>query len=47
VDDHIKTEDDSFCVLSLADMTTFKMKPESEIILSSSPKNESKLNLIA
>jgi hypothetical protein len=28
-------------------MTTFKMKPESEIILSSSPKNESKLNLIA
>jgi hypothetical protein len=45
-DDHIKTGDDSTCVLSLADMTTFVMKPESEIILSSAPEKESKIKLI-
>lgn len=45
-DDHVKTGDDSTCVLSLADMTTFVMKPESEIILSSPPEKEDKIKLI-
>ncbi len=33
VDDHIKTGDDSTAALGLPEMTTFKMKPESEIVL--------------
>lgn len=45
VDTIISTWDDSTCVLSLADMTTFKMKPNSDIILSN-PKEESKVELI-
>lgn len=46
VDDHVRTGDDSTCVLSLADMTTFVMKPESEIVLSTPPTRENKLKLI-
>ena len=47
IEDHIKTgSDDSMALLSLQDMTTFRMKPESEIILSVAPNKESKINLI-
>lgn len=45
VDDHVKTWDGSTCVLSLADMTTFIMKPESELILSEVGE-QSKISLI-
>ncbi len=47
VNDHVMTWEDSTCVLSLADMTSFKMKPESEIILSTPPSKENKLKLVA
>jgi hypothetical protein len=43
--DVIRTGDDSTCVLSLADMTTFIMKPESIIIIGGGTE-ESKLHLI-
>lgn len=33
VGDHIKTSGDSGCILSMLDMTTFHIKPESEIIV--------------
>jgi hypothetical protein len=41
-DDHVKTGEDSVTTLGLADMSTFVMKPESEIVLAS-PPNESNL----
>lgn len=47
VEDHIKTEDDSCAILSFADMTTFVMKPNSEIILDTPPDRKSKISLIA
>ncbi len=46
VNTHIRTWDDSFCILSLNDMTSFRMKPNSELILSSPPERESKFKLI-
>lgn len=45
-DDHIKTGDDSTCVLSLSDMTHFVMKPDSEVILAAPSNNENKIKLI-
>ncbi|HNW34625.1 MAG TPA: FecR domain-containing protein, partial [Candidatus Ozemobacteraceae bacterium] len=44
-DDHIKTGLDSSAILSFADMSTFVMKPSTEIILSSPTKKESKIKL--
>jgi hypothetical protein len=44
--DHIKTSYDSYAILSLRDMSTMMMKPESEVILNTEPK-ESKLSLLA
>ncbi|MBN2794560.1 MAG: FecR domain-containing protein [Clostridia bacterium] len=47
VDDHIKTgSGDSFAILSLSDMTTFTMKPQTEIVLSLPPE-ESKLAIVS
>ena len=46
-DDHVKTGLDSSAILSFADMSTFVMKPSSEIILSSPTKKESKIKLAA
>lgn len=46
VEDHIKTGEDSTAVLTLEDMTTFKMKPESEIVLTQPSKRESKIRLV-
>ncbi|MBP7635654.1 FecR domain-containing protein [Candidatus Ozemobacteraceae bacterium] len=46
-DDHVKTGLDSSAILSFADMSTFVMKPSTEIILSSPTKKESKIKLAA
>lgn len=44
--DHIQTKKESSAILSLADMTTFVMKPESEIILDTDSEKESKIQLL-
>lgn len=46
VDDHIRTGDDSFAALTLQDMTTFRMKPESEIILDSQSGKRTAIRLM-
>ncbi len=46
VDCHIKTGEDSKAVISFSDMTTFEMKPESEIVIDTPPQKESKLSLL-
>lgn len=46
-DDHVKTGLDSSAILSFADMSTFVMKPSSEVILSSPTQKESKIKLAA
>ncbi len=43
---HIRTEGDGACVLSFADLSTFVLKGESEIILESPPAKDSKVDLI-
>jgi hypothetical protein len=47
VDCHLKTGEDSKAVISFSDMTTFEMKPESEIVIDTPPEKESKLSLLA
>lgn len=44
--DHIKTAEDATFILSFVDMSTFVMKPESEIILAKTNGSESKLKLV-
>ena len=46
VGDHIKTAGDSGCILSMLDMTTFHIKPESEIIVTVPSGQDSKLDLL-
>jgi len=46
VGDHIKTSGDSGCILSMLDMTTFIIKPESEIIITVPSGQDSKIDLI-
>ena len=46
IDDHIKTGDDSTASLGLADMTTFVMKPESEIVLATQSRKRNILKLV-
>jgi len=46
VGDHIKTEGDSGCILSMLDMTTFEIKPESEIIITVPSGKDSKFDLV-
>lgn len=45
VHDHVKTDEDSSAVLSFADMSTFVLKAESEIIISSPPDKDSKVTV--
>lgn len=45
--DHVKTEQDSGAILSMQDMTTFVVKPESEIILTVPSGEDSKVTLVA
>ncbi len=47
VDDHIKTGEDSSAILGFADMSTFVVKQESEIVLASPPDRDSKVKLVA
>jgi hypothetical protein len=44
---HIRTQEDSSAILSFGDMSTFVLKPESEVIIDSPPGPESKLKLVA
>lgn len=44
--DHIKTAEDSECILNMTDMTTFQIKPESEIIITVPSGEDSKLKLV-
>lgn len=47
VDCHIKTGEDSKALISFSDMTTFEMKPESEIIIDTPLEKDSKWTLVA
>lgn len=43
---HIKTQENSSAILSFADMTTFVMKPETEIVISNPSAKDSQLKLL-
>jgi hypothetical protein len=47
VGDHISTDAESFAVLQFEDMTTFQMKPETEVIVKTPPAQETKLGLVS
>ncbi len=47
MDDHVRTGEDSSAILSFADMTTFVMKPETEIILDVAPQRDAKVKLVS
>ena len=47
VDDHISTGQDSSAVLLFQDMTTFQIKPDTELIVKSPPAQETKLGLVS
>lgn len=47
VDAHIKTGEDSMAILSCSDMSTFVLKPETEIVTAAPPAQESKWKLLA
>ncbi|MDD4447711.1 MAG: S-layer protein domain-containing protein, partial [Methanothrix sp.] len=44
--DHIRTAEESRAILSFDDMTTFELKPESEIIIDTPPERDSKIALV-
>jgi len=46
VDDYVKTAEDSTAIIGFADLTTFLLKPESEIVISVPPSHDSKIGLI-
>ena len=46
VGDHIKTTEDADCILSFADISTFVMKEESEVIILAPPDKEGKWDLV-
>jgi|GEM_PF-5321466 len=46
VGDHIKTGEDSKCVMGFADLSTFVLNPESEVVVSAPPEKDSKLELV-
>ncbi|NLI79080.1 MAG: FecR domain-containing protein [Candidatus Riflebacteria bacterium] len=45
--DHIRTGEDSSSVLSFADMSTFVLKAESEVVIATPPGKDSKVKLMA
>ncbi len=47
VDDHISTGAESSAILQFKDMTTFQMKPDTEVIVKSPPEQETKLGLVS
>ncbi len=44
---HIRTLEDSSAILSFSDMSTFVLKPDSEVVIDSPPEKESKVKLVA
>lgn len=44
--DHVRTAEDSWAIISFPDMTTYTLKPESEIIIDTPPERDSKWKLI-
>lgn len=44
---HIRTQENSSAILSFSDMSTFVLKPESEVVLDTPPGPESKIKLVA
>jgi hypothetical protein len=47
VDDHVRTGEDSSAILSFEDMTTYVMKPETEIILDVLPQKDASVTLVS
>lgn len=47
MDDHVRTGEDSSAILSFADMTTFIMKPETEIILDTAVPKDQNIKLVS
>jgi hypothetical protein len=47
VDDHVKTSEDSTAIIGFGDLSTFLLKPESEIVISTPPSHDSKIGLVA
>ncbi|MCX6701562.1 MAG: FecR family protein, partial [Methanomicrobiales archaeon] len=47
VDDHVKTGEDSSAIIGFADMSTFLLKSESEIVVTQPPSKDSKIGLVA
>ncbi len=45
--DHVKTGEDSQAIIGFADLSTFLVRPETEIVVTSPPKKNSKLKLVA
>ena len=46
VGDVVRTGDDSICILSLSDMTTFEMRPNSEVFMNTETEKQSKIALL-
>ena len=44
---HIRTQEDSSAIMSFGDLSTFVLKPESAIVLTTPPAKESKIKLVA
>ncbi len=47
VDDHVRTSEDSTAIIGFADLSSFLLKPESEIVVTNPPATDSKLQLLA
>lgn len=45
--DHVKTSEESQAIIGFADLSTFLLKEESEIVITTPPKKDSKLRLVA
>lgn len=44
---HIRTQEDSSAILSFADMSTFVLKADSEVVIATPPEKESKIKMVA
>lgn len=47
VGDHIRTSEDSSAIIGFADLSTFLQKEETEIVITTPPEKDSKLDLVA
>lgn len=46
VDDHVRTSEDSSAIIGFSDLSTFLLKADSEIVITTPPANDSKLKLV-